>query len=347
MAVRQYTRETERLELESESLEPGYEATESQAGWIWERLYRFGRGIYNWFVPSGATLAQEAVAQTYSEQLSPQILKKAGMIFAGTIGKEVVNNLWKMCEGPPTQDNTLLKDTNVFISNCIAKEFGDSNNLSEWVQDLNKEMAIACCKAIEAIKAEKKRNGAQNLTWQSIVSIFSNCDYIISDVPKNISTSKALSELRFYSVGQSEIQTRELLIWIQDIFNQRGERDVLDNSMIVMSGTIDRLAGIASTYGVAVRSLSSLIADTREQREKVMEVGVIRFPRKGNAKIKVYRMEIFAFMKSCRILPVQYDQGGLQIEYNSIEFKVNSVVIDTIHAERAKAKLRDPATFDF
>lgn len=332
-------------EIETHSIAEIETEHESGHGGSWvESLFGLGKSIYDWFMPSGDAPALGMASQT--EKFS-QVCKKTGMIFAGAIGKEVVNNLWKMCECPPTQDDTLLSDTKVFINNRIAKEFGDANNLSEWVRDLDKEMAIACCKAIGDVKTQKERSGVQSLTWETIISIFNNCDYIIRDTSKSINESKALAELRFYSVGTNEIQRNELIIWIKDLFNRHGERDVLDNSIIVMAGTLDRLAGIATTYGVAVKNLVSVIAAHREQREKVMEVGVIRFPRKGNAKIKVYRMEIFAFMKSSRILPIQYDQGGLHIEYNSVEFRVNSAAIDTRHAERAKEKLRDPATFDF
>ena len=335
--MRQYADEIETHSVESER----------ESGGIMKSLFSLGKSIIDWFVPPshGDALVLQAAAQT--EQLSPQLMKKMGMIFGGKIGMEVVNNLWKMCEHPPTQDDTLLTNTNVFINNRIAKEFGDANNLSEWVQDLDQYMAIACCKAIGDIKTQKERSGVGSLTWKTIISIFSNCDYIMRDNSKSINDAKTLADLRIYSVGTSEIRKNELIIWIKDLFNRHGERDVLENSIIVMAGTLDRLAGIATTYGVAVKGLVSAIADTREQCEKVMEVGVIRFPRKGNAMIKVYRMEIFAFMKSSRILPIQYDQGGLHIEYNSVEYRANSAAIDTLHAERAKEKLRDPATFDF
>ncbi len=282
--------------------------------------------------------------ETDSRQLS-----KFGMLFAGSVGKEVAKNLWETCKSRPTKENTVLSDSNVFINNRIAKEYGDANSLSEWVRDLDEMMAIACCKAIGDVKSWKERNGRASLTWNTVVSIFNNCDYIVMKdaASKTINDVKSFADLRLYTVGTDEIRKIELISWIKDLFNHHGERDILDNSIIFMAETLDRLAGIATTYGVAIRDMVSFILATRVEHEKVMEVGVIRFPRKGNANIKVYRMEIFAFMKSSRVLPIQYDQGGLEIEYNSVEFGVNSAAIDTLHAERAKEKLRDPTTFNF
>ena len=301
------------------------------------------------FFSSSTAPSRDPEGASKSDSAQTGQLLEFGMLFAGSIGKEVAKNLWETCKSRPTMENTVLSDSNVFISNRIAKEYGDANSLSEWVRDLDEMMAIACCKAIGDIKSWKERNGGASLTWNAVVSIFNNCDYIVMKdaASKRINDVKSFADLRLYRVGTDEIRKIELISWIKDLFNHHGERDILDNSIIFMAETLDRLAGIATTYGVAIRDIASCILDTRVECEKVMEVGVIRFPRKGNANIKVYRMEIFAFMKSSRVLPIQCDQGGLEIEYNSVEFGVNSAAIDTLHAERAKEKLRDPTTFNF
>ena len=78
-----------------------------------------------------------------------------------------------------------------------------------------------------------------------------------------------------------------------------------------------------------------------------MEIGVIRFPTKGDAKIKLFRLVIFAFFKSTRILLTQRDQAGFEVEYDSVEFRPNTSAIDAKFAGKAKAKLAQEDTFDF
>ena len=110
---------------------------------------------------------------------------------------------------------------------------------------------------------------------------------------------------------------------------------------------MERLAGLASETGVAVKDFESLFAGTDSQRDKVMEIGIIRFPTKNDAKIKLYRLVVFAYFKSSRILFVQHDQAGFEVEYDSVEFKVNTGTIDTKFANKAKEKLLDASVFDF
>ena len=122
---------------------------------------------------------------------------------------------------------------------------------------------------------------------------------------------------------------------------------MLDNSVIVQEGTLDRLVNIASECGAALKDPVSLFFATDQKSDKVMEIGIIRFPSKGDPRIKLFRLVIFAFFKSTRILLSQHDQSGFEVEYDSVEFKPNTAAIDKKFAQKAKEKLAQEDTFDF
>ena len=277
-----------------------------------------------------------------------QKLAKLGMTFnkAAEVGK-VMEEVWQSCKSVPTSKDTPF--SKVFIHTKIAKEF-DSTSLSEWVQALDDEMSVACCMAVKDLKVWLKEHGADYLTWDRVQSIFNNCDYIVKDEKssKRINDIKTFDETRWFNFPGSDMaRKRIILTWFKDLFNKHGEQAVVDNSVIVQEGTLDRLAEIASECGAAVKDAGSLFYGTDSKRDKVMEIGVIRFPKKGDAKIKLFRLVIFAFFKSARILLTQRDQAGFEVEYDSVEFRPNTAAIDAKFAGKAKAKLAQEDTFDF
>ena len=275
-------------------------------------------------------------------------LAKLGMKFNGAEDvTQVMGNIWEMCKSVPTAKDTPF--SKVFIHTRVAKEF-DSVNLSEWAQALDDQMSVACCMAVKDLKVWMKEHGADYLTWDRVMGIFNNCDYIVKDEKsaKRINDVRTFDEKSFFNFeGTNLARKREILTWFKDLFNKHGEQSVVDNSVIVQEGTLDRLADIASECGAAIKDPATLFAATEQKSDKVMEIGVIRFPKKGDAKIKLFRLVIFAFFKSSRILFGQRDQAGFEVEYDSVEFRANTAAIDTKFAEKAKAKLAQPDTFDF
>ena len=277
-----------------------------------------------------------------------QKLAKMGMKFNGAAEvSQVMENMWEMCKAAPTSKNTPF--SKVFIHTRVAKEF-DSVNLSEWAKELDDEMAVACCLAVKELKLWLKEHGAEYLTWEKVMSIFNNCDYIVKDEKssKRINDIKTFDTTRWFDFrGSDEARKRELLTWFKDLFNKQGEQSVVDNSVIVQGGTLDRLANIASECGAALKDPTTLFFATDNKKDKVMEIGVIRFPTKKNAKIKLFRLVIFAFFKSTRFLVTQHDQAGFEVEYDSVEFRPLTAAIDTKFAQKAKDKLAQEDTFNF
>ena len=113
---------------------------------------------------------------------------------------------------------------------------------------------------------------------------------------------------------------------------------------------ITRLANIAAQTGASVDSFKNFWANTDSQRDKVLEIGLIRFPDKENPHIKLYRIQIFAWYNSARVLMVQHDQAGFDLNVDVMKFKALDNLVEGITADQLKnvsEKLNDPSTFDF
>lgn len=274
---------------------------------------------------------------------------KLGMKFSGSDEvSQVMDTIWNMCKQAPTAKDTPFSE--VFIHTGIAKEF-DSKNLSEWAKALDETMAVACCMAVRDLKLHMQEHGKDKLTWDTVLSIFNNCDYIVKDdkSSKRINNSKTFDETSFlpYFAGVNVARKSEIKTWFHRLFNEHNEQAVVKNSVIAQEETLDRLAGIASECGAAIKDPVTFFAASDEKSDKVMEIGVIRFPKKGDAHIKLFRLVVFAFFKSSRILLGQRDQAGFEVEYDSIVFRPNADAIDTKFAGKARAKLADEETFNF
>lgn len=113
---------------------------------------------------------------------------------------------------------------------------------------------------------------------------------------------------------------------------------------------LDRLAKIAARTGAKVDSFEHFWANKEEVKDKVLEIGLIRFPTKEDPHVKLYRIEIFAWYNSSRVLMVQNDQAGFDLELDVMKFKAVDALVDKISdemMEKVVDKLSDPSTFDF
>ena len=113
---------------------------------------------------------------------------------------------------------------------------------------------------------------------------------------------------------------------------------------------VTRLAKIAAETGASVNSFKNFWANKDSKSEKVLEIGLIRFPDTENPHIKLYRIQIFAWYNSARVLMVQHDQAGFDLEFDVMKFKANDSIVAEITKEQLKNisnKLEKPATFDF
>ena len=224
--------------------------------------------------------------------------------------------------------------------------------LSEWIQALDDEMVVACYEVVKALNQRKDTYGVDHLTWDDVVNAFCSCHYIIQDTgnSKHIHDSLSWDETNLFKFDGSpdEVRKREIIVWLKSLMNSHGEQSTIDNASIFNDGTLNDLASIASQSGATVKDPTTLLGASEKQRKKVMEISVIRFPRKaGESKVKIYRIILFAWFQCTRVLFSQHDESGFEIDYDTFEFRPNTSAIDERQAARAKAKLSQQGMFDF
>lgn len=294
------------------------------------------------------------------KQFDPKDTKESAseldMIFGGIGGPEQIPNLLKkgieqFLEGkkPEKADSPYSE---VYIQTKIAKEFGDGTTQSEWVKALDKEMSVASFYAVRALKTA--HNEGKDLTWDFVVSLMNNADGL-TQVPnshkKVYDTFCASEGTNWFKFDGSATKTKinKIKSWFKKTVTETDPK-VYENSMIVQNGVLDRLAKIASETGAKVEDFESLFSSHDERADKVLEIGIIRFPTKEDPYVKLFRMQIFAWFSSSRVLFVQNDQAGFDLELDVMHFKPVDAVVDRIteeQAEKVAEKLSDEDTFDF
>ncbi len=296
-------------------------------------------------------VAAPPTAESASSLPDLQSLAKMGIKLNGSKEPEAMLAMWEMCKRAPDSEDTPFHS--VFFDGRVVKDF-DADNLRDWAQALDEETAVATCMAVKDLKlaATQDRGGngaAKHLSWDKMISILNNCDFIVKDEAssKRINDMRTFDNFSFASFqSTNEARKNELLVWFKDLFSREGEQSVVDNSLVSESGTLDRLAGIASERGVAVKGFVGLFFASESKRNRV-DIGAIHFPGKRGTRIKVFRLVITAFYSNARILAGQRDQAGLELQYDSVEFKANSRAIDVKVAKKARDKLSEADTFDF
>lgn len=236
------------------------------------------------------------------------------------------------------------------IHSRVAKEFGDSETISQWTRELNDEMAVGCYNVVKALNAKKKESGGRNLSWNDVVRVFRRCNSVYEDNVKKIEGRRSWDEMNYFKFDGSPdvVRKRQIMAWLRKLFNEQDEQSIVDNSVIFNDGVISKLADIASQSGVTVKDPATFFAADEEKRKKVKEIGLIRFPIKYHSKIKLYYVAIYSWFKCSRVLFVQHDQNGIEIDCDVCEFKVNTDSIDKSRERKARENMAsDPNIFDF
>ena len=236
------------------------------------------------------------------------------------------------------------------INTRVACDFGGVT-LSEWNQALDNVMVVACYKVVEALKQRKESYGVDHLKWDDVVKVFCNCHYIIKDKgrSKQIHDSLSWDETNFFKFDGSPdaVRKKEIIVWLKGLMNSHGEQSIVDNASVFNDDTLNDLASIASQSGATIKDPTTLLGASEKERKKVMEISIIRFPKKRESRVKIYRIILFAWFQCTRVLFGQHDESGFDIDYDTLEFVPNTAAIDEEYAEKAKAKLSNPDMFNF
>lgn len=235
----------------------------------------------------------------------------------------------------------------VYFQDKVAKEFGDVNKFSEWVKALDETLKVQSFFAIKSIKERGQYD------WDGIVAAMHNADGLamVPDSHKKIYDTWAAENTNWFKFdGSADAnKVRQIKAWFKKAICDI-DPSIYENSVIVKEGVVTRLAKIAAETGASVNSFKNFWANKDSKSEKVLEIGLIRFPDTENPHIKLYRIQIFAWYNSARVLMVQHDQAGFDLEFDVMKFKANDSIVAEITKEQLKNisnKLEKPATFDF
>ena len=249
----------------------------------------------------------------------------------------------------PTGHTSTVRDTSEsYINDRMALQFGDSNDCKKWVRELDDYIAVGCFKVVKALKEESSRGG-NNLGWDEVLRVFNQNNYVDKSRDKNIEGRKSWNEMNYFKFdGSPDVaRKRQIIAWLKTLFNEQQEEAIVDNSIIFGEELLSELADIASQSGATVKGPMTLVAADEEERKKVKEVGLIRFPTKGESKIKLYHIVIYSWSECSRFLFAQRDQNGIEVKCKVCQFKVDTSAIDRRCASEAKQEMSKPDFFDF
>lgn len=84
---------------------------------------------------------------------------------------------------------------------------------------------------------------------------------------------------------------------------------------------IDVLAKIVAATGASVNAFESFFSKHESHTQKMLEIGVLRFPDTENPYFKVYRIALTAWSDSIRVLMVENNSYGITGEFSVRRYK--------------------------
>ncbi|CAI9724229.1 Hypothetical predicted protein [Octopus vulgaris] len=122
------------------------------------------------------------------------------------------------------------------------------------------------------------------------------------------------------------------------------DKDILDSSKI----EIEDFVNIVSASGAAVECFATLFYKKIRVERRVVDLGVVRYPDLENPFLKMYRIKIFAFRNSERIVFIEDKESGIGGTINVQRFNPRRSVIQNV-SEKAinRAVAEAESLFDF
>lgn len=186
-----------------------------------------------------------------------------------------------------------------------------------------------------------------------MVAVLNNCDALvqIKDSHKREvkEWSKSTKDFFKFNGSPDSEDVNSLENWFKGVICDFDPK-IYENSTLVREGVVTKLAKIAAETGARVKSFESFFTATDSHRDRVLEISIIRFPTKNEPHILLYRLQIDAWFKCNRVLFVEGNQAGFEVDVQEMKFKLNEKVSGTIekeHVEKFSVKLSDPKTFEW
>lgn len=101
------------------------------------------------------------------------------------------------------------------------------------------------------------------------------------------------------------------------------------------------LAKLVASTGARVSSFEAIFAKNEYHEQKVLEIGVLRYPDMDQPYFKVYRIQLTAWSDCRRVLFVQEDSNGLTGDLRVRKYKPRESVLSGLREETRQKAIQE------
>ncbi|XP_024537194.1 uncharacterized protein LOC112348596 [Selaginella moellendorffii] len=169
-------------------------------------------------------------------------------------------------------------------------------------------------------------------TWEKVNSMFMQ-NPLVEPMGDGISRAdkflnKSSNDFKFDRSPDAVI-VRAVQTWFVNLI---ADEDVLKSTKI----DIEVLGRIVAQSGAAINSFKTFFANDEHHEKTIIDIRVLMYPDIQNPYFKVYRIKLFAWSDSYRILYHQEDSNGITGEFTFRKFKPRKEVIENMNPDAKK-----------
>ncbi|GAB1602307.1 uncharacterized protein LOC115232471, partial [Argonauta hians] len=220
----------------------------------------------------------------------------------------------------------------------LAASYG--NLTTADIKAMDKELQIMIAGTNEKMRQLREKNGDRNITFDEYVNVMRKNVLLVTDDTEDVvrGSFKGFGKVRIMQNSINADIVNAVIDWF--VNKLVIDKDVLAATKI----DIVDFANIVGLTGAAIDSLESILMKNVYVERSVVDVGVLRYPDLKHPFFKLFRIQLFAYKKSSRILFVQKDESGIRGQYESKVFRPNDTVMKRLSKaveERAMKMAQD------
>ncbi|XP_024537192.1 uncharacterized protein LOC112348594 [Selaginella moellendorffii] len=224
------------------------------------------------------------------------------------------------------------KSAEDYLHTNLAPSFGALN--AETVKKMDEVLKV-CISGTTTLLAKVP---PEERTWEKVNSMFMQ-NPLVEPMGDGISRAdkflnKSSSDFKIDGSPDAAI-VKVVQTWFVNLI---ADEDVLKSTKI----DIEVLGRIVAQSGATITSFENFFAKHEHHEKTIIDIGVLRYPDMQNPYFKVYRIKLFAWSDSNRILFHQEDSNGIIGEFTFRKFKPRKEVIDKMNPD-AKRKAVEAA----
>ncbi|GAB1602306.1 uncharacterized protein LOC115232471 [Argonauta hians] len=253
---------------------------------------------------------------------------KTGLETAGM----VIGEAREMWARSSTED--IVKTKQIPYHCTLAASYG--NLTTAEIKAMDEELQIMIAGTNKLMGKLRDENKDANISFVEYVNIMKKNVFLVSDDTEDVvrSSYKGFGKIRLAQNSINAEIVKEVAKWFANELIQ--DEDILAATRI----DIVDMGNIVGLTGATVDSLESLLVKRDYAERSVVDVGILRYPDTKHPYFKLFRIQLFAYRKSARILFVQKDESGIRGQYESKIFRPNETVMEKLRTEVKEKAMR-------